>query len=177
MSVLTDTLDGTLTWNPDAKLLERHLFDAIRFRVRDQARFKIRHVEDVYDEDASGQAIAPCMLGDVGDDFDLRTIADQVVPELQERAGDDPEVLLLLELFGDDLEERADLMTDAQMQCNRPTGDGAALERTRAQRPKRVSPDRRNKVRPVTPRSRPRAHVLALRRGASQSGWAPSLPA
>ena len=64
MAALADTFDGTLSWNPE-KPLERHLLDAIAFRVPDQARYKRRHVEEAFEED--GEAIAPCMLGDAGE--------------------------------------------------------------------------------------------------------------
>jgi hypothetical protein len=128
MSVITDTLDGTLTWNPDTKPLERHLLDTIAYRVRDHARFKRRHPEEAYEEDTTGEAISPCMLGDVGTDLDLRMIADQIVPEIQERAGDDAEVLLLLELFGDGLAERGEVMSDARMV---PTQYDNAMRRLR----------------------------------------------
>ena len=114
MAALTDTFDGTLSWNP-AKPLERHLMDAIAYRVRDNARFKRRHAEDPYDEDADGESIAPCMLADFGDVLDLRAIADQIVPEIQERAGDDAEVVLLLELYGDGLTDHAEVMRAASM--------------------------------------------------------------
>ena len=135
MAALADTFDGTLSWNPE-KPLERHLLDAIAFRVRDQARYKNRHVEEAFEEES--EAIAPCMLGDAGEVLDLRMIADLIVPEIQERASDDPEVLLLLELFGDGLSERIDVMGDARMQPAQYDNAVRRLRRLTRQLPKQT---------------------------------------
>ncbi|CAN5397838.1 hypothetical protein BH11MYX1_BH11MYX1_15890 [soil metagenome] len=138
MAALADTFEGTLSWNPETKPLERHLLNAIAFRVRDQARFKKRHGEEEYDEEATGEPRTSYMICDAGDGLDLRLIADQIVPELQERAADDPEVLLLLELFGDGLSERADVMTDAQMQSAQYDNAIQRLRRMTRQLPKQT---------------------------------------
>ncbi|HEY6039749.1 MAG TPA: hypothetical protein VIV58_35955 [Kofleriaceae bacterium] len=116
--------------------MERHLMDAIAYRVRDQARFKRRHAEEPYEEDADGESIAPCMLADTGDALDLRMIADQIVPEIQERAGEDAEVIRLLELFGDGLTDHGEMLSAANM--HRPQFDNAMrrLRRLTRQLPK-----------------------------------------
>lgn len=115
MGVITDTLEGTLAWNPVVRTLERHLLDAIAFRVRDHARFRNRHPHDEYEEDATGETLASRTLENSELSFDLRTIADQVVPEIRQRAATDPEVLLLMDTFADGVVERSEAIRETRM--------------------------------------------------------------
>jgi len=142
MSVLADTLEGALTWVPEGQTLERHLLDAIAFRVRDQARSRKRHPHEVLDEDVSGETIAYRMvrgvpIGDL-EVRDLKTIADQVVPEVRHRAAADPEVLLLLEMFSDGVTARADVMREAKMSCAQYDNAIRRLRRLTRQLPKQT---------------------------------------
>lgn len=115
MSALADTLDGGLSWDPGSQTLERHLLDAIAFRVRDQARFKNRHGHEPYEEDESGEPITSRVIDDIGDTYDLRVVADQVVSDIQVRVTDDPEVLMLMALFAEGVTDRADVIREAKM--------------------------------------------------------------
>lgn len=108
MGVIVDTLDNLLTWDPETQTLERHMLDAIAFRVRDQARAKARHAHELYDEEVHGESLPCHLIDDAYEGLDLRVIADQVVLDMQMRADGDPQILELMELFADGVTERAE---------------------------------------------------------------------
>ncbi|MFT3693830.1 MAG: hypothetical protein QM831_11855 [Kofleriaceae bacterium] len=128
MNVVTDTLDGSLTWNPEARTLERHLLDAIAFRVRDQARSRARHPHVEYDEDGTGEPLSSRSLETCERELDLHSIADQVVTDIRQRAAGDPEVLLLMDTLADGIVDRAEGIRETRFQ---PAQYDNALRRLR----------------------------------------------
>jgi len=92
MSVLADTLDGALHWDAAKKPLEQHLLDAIRFRVRDLARKRLRELKHVGAHDEEAAAVPADDRG-----RELGRLVSDVVVTLQQRIGDDREVALLLD--------------------------------------------------------------------------------
>ena len=56
ISALGDTWTGTLAWDPDAKPLYAHLKDAIKYRVRNEAKLaRKRRKHDEFEEDERGE--------------------------------------------------------------------------------------------------------------------------
>lgn len=140
MSVLADTLDGALKWDPALVSLQRHLINAIRFRVRDQARSRRRHPHEVLDEDRSGQSVGHEMLSgtpiaDVGAVRDLCALADEIVPQIRVRAASDPEVLALLDLIEEGTTETRDLMRETKWSAANLRNVRRRLRRIREQLP------------------------------------------
>jgi hypothetical protein len=100
MSILSDTLDGTLIWHHETKPLLRHLLDTARYRVRNAAhkrwREKVR-VKHVADEDEGNRSLAERVVAGArpepaDDALALCEIADQVVADLRVRIAGDPDV-------------------------------------------------------------------------------------
>jgi hypothetical protein len=111
MSCLADTMDGTLRWDPAKKPLEPHLLDAIRFRVRDLARKRLRELQQVDVRDAEAAAVS-------ADDRarELGRLVTEVVVSLEERIGDDHDVALLLDaMVRHRALERAEILKETRM--------------------------------------------------------------
>jgi hypothetical protein len=136
MGVLLDTLDGGLSWSPAMKPLERHLLDAIAFRVRDQARFNSRHRHEEYAEDETDESAAASSLAGGIEVYDLRAVADQVVPEIVQRAAGDSDALALIELYRDGVTERADVIRESAMSPAQYDNAVRRLRRLTKQMPK-----------------------------------------
>ena len=104
MGVLMDTMDGSLHWDPARKQLEQHLVDAVRFRVRDLARKRVRDLVQLngLDEDASNVSVGEGMLAGLPPTrpdraHQIGRLVTEVVASLQQRIGDDRDVAVLLD--------------------------------------------------------------------------------
>ena len=125
--VITDTLDGKLTWNPDKESLEQHLLDAVRFRVRDEWLRDQPHLHAPIDEDDTAESIAeraaagavvPAQLDTpVTSEREARikSVHDEVIAWLQPRVTDKPEVLRLLELYMQGITDRDEVIREGGM--------------------------------------------------------------
>ena len=130
-SVITDTLDGKLTWNPNTETLEHNLLDAVRFRVRDQWERDQPHLHDPIEEDdgdssiaelaAAGATVATAPASPTATDRarHIKAVHDEVIAWLAPRVTDKPEVLRLLELYMQGITDRDELMRAGHM--NRAT--------------------------------------------------------
>jgi len=126
-SVVTDTLDRRLTWNPEKEPLEQHLLDAVRFRVRDQWERRQPHLHDQFEEGdgadavverAAAGAIVPAALeSPVASERDARikAVHDEVIAWLKPRVTDKPEVLRLLELYMQGITDRDEVLAEGGM--------------------------------------------------------------
>ena len=111
MSCLADTMEGALHWDPAKKALEAHLLDAIRFRVRDLARKRLRELRQVDARDEEAAAVP-------ADDRarELGRLVTEVVVSLEERIGDDRDVALLLDaMVRHRALERAEILKETRM--------------------------------------------------------------
>ena len=126
-SVIKDTLDGNLTWNPDKESLEQHLLDAVRFRVRDEWLRDQPHLHGPIDEDdtvesiaerAAAGAVVPAPLeSPVTSERETRikSVHDEVIAWLKPRVADKPEVLRLLELYMQGITDRDEVVREGGM--------------------------------------------------------------
>jgi hypothetical protein len=123
-SVILDTLEGRLTWDPERESLETNLLDAIRFRARDRYEREPPQLHEPLTDDldrkiadsASTHAtlVAPPVLGD--DDATQRIAkADEVIEWLRGQAINMPEVLHLLDLFAHGITQRDEVMRTGRM--------------------------------------------------------------
>ena len=126
-SVIKDTLDNKLTWNPDKEPLEVHLLDAVRFRVRDDWERDQPHLHGPIDEDdtaesitdqAAAGAVVPAPLEPpVMNERErrIKAVHDEVIAWLQPRVTDKPEVLRLLELYMQGITDRDEAIREGEM--------------------------------------------------------------
>ena len=119
MGVITDTLDGTLTWHHETKPLLQHLLDTVRYRVRDAARKRARdktRYELVVDEDETDSSLGESMIAGGAPDqasetLAMREIADRLVADLRVRIAGDADVGRLLDaMIHEGAFERADII-------------------------------------------------------------------
>jgi hypothetical protein len=126
-SVIADTLDGTLGWDPNKESLEDNLVDAVRFRARDkwereQAQLHVPLAEDEYDYSvtelaAVGTAVPTQSPSPTRCDRarQIKVAHDKVIEWLRPRASDKPDVLCLLGLYLDGIVEREEVMREGGM--------------------------------------------------------------
>jgi hypothetical protein len=121
--VLTDTLFGVLTWEPASKTLENHVFDAIRSRTfHDRARAtKLRHQSiDAFDDGSDTSAV----MAELESSLELEQqrsrpeahrFSTEVLAQLRKLAGDDRDVLRLIDAVEHGAVEPKDIMHVAGM--------------------------------------------------------------
>lgn len=126
-SVIKDTLDGKLTWNPEKESLEQHLLDAVRFRVRDDWERDQPHLHGPIDEDdtaasiteqAAAGAVVPAQLeSPVTNERErrIKAVHEEVIAWLQPRVAEKPEVLRLLELYVQGITDRDEAIREGGM--------------------------------------------------------------
>lgn len=126
-SVVTDTLDGRLTWDPEKEPLEQHLLDAVRFRVRDQWERHQPHLHDQLEEGdgadavveraAAGAVVPAALESPVTSQRDgrIKAVHDEVIAWLKPRVADKPEVLRLLELYMQGITDRDEVIREGGM--------------------------------------------------------------
>jgi hypothetical protein len=126
-SVITDTLDGRLTWDPEKEPLEQHLMDAVRFRVRDQWERDQPHLRDAIEEGdgadavierAAAGAVVPAALDSPVTSertTRIKAVHDEVIAWLRPRVAEKPEVLRLLELYMQGITDRDDVIREGGM--------------------------------------------------------------
>lgn len=126
-SVVTDTLDGRLTWNPGKESLEQHLLDAVRFRVRDQWERHQPHLHDQLEEGegadavvehaAAGAVVPAALESPVTSERNgcIKVVHDAVIAWLKPRVADKPEVHRLLELYMQGITERDEVIREGGM--------------------------------------------------------------
>ncbi len=129
-SVIKDTLDSKLTWNPEKEPLEQHLLDAVRFRVRDDWERDQPHLHGpIVEEDcgesitelAAAGAVVPALLDSpVTSERErhIKAVHDDVIVWLQPRVADKPEVLRLLELYMQGITDRDEVIREGEMTEN-----------------------------------------------------------
>jgi hypothetical protein len=119
MSILADTLDGSIVWHYETKPLLQHLLDTARYRVRDAARKRFRdkmRFELVEDEDGGDRSLGEDVIAgsrpeQPEDSTAARQIADQLVADLRIRIAGDHEVERFFEaIVTERAESRADIM-------------------------------------------------------------------
>src|SRR5262245_9304330 len=116
--VLTDTLFGVLAWDPEAKSLECHLFDALRSRTaHDIARAKkLRHQSiDAFDVRSDSSAVMAELESSLELDQqqptpDALRFSSEVLAKLRELAADDNGVLRLIDAVEHGAVEAKDIM-------------------------------------------------------------------
>jgi hypothetical protein len=102
MTILSDTLDGTLLWHYETKPLLQHVIDAARYRVRDAARKRWRRCGDapaeiVENEDGGDASLSDRLVAGPRPEHAAVAvarceIADQLVADLRIRIAGDREL-------------------------------------------------------------------------------------
>lgn len=125
IAALGDTWSGILKWDPTAKPLFAHMKDAIKFRVRNDAKLaRRRRKHDELDEDERGEtfagqiaagAIVPTVETSDHREEHLGSIADGVIEELRPLATRDAEVTSLLDALSKRVLDRDDLLEETGM--------------------------------------------------------------
>lgn len=113
--VHTDTLMGRLAWDPEAKPLEQHLRDAIRWRVRDEKKRERRHVS--LSAPAEEEEANSSLLGEI-DALQVRhpqeesaeARAERLLGELRSFVTTDTEVLRLIDAYRDGARSQAEIL-------------------------------------------------------------------
>lgn len=114
---LDDTFTGVLAWDHERCSLEAHLIQAIHGRSRHDREHltKFRH-RDIDSSDPGTMAEAEETLGRrEADREDAAAFASTVVAELRELAGDDREVLRILDAFGQGRLDRQEIIETTNM--------------------------------------------------------------
>ncbi|MGE0402459.1 MAG: hypothetical protein AB7T06_37500 [Kofleriaceae bacterium] len=125
IAALGDTWSGVLTWDPTAKTLFAHLKDAIKYRVRNEAKLsRKRRKHDEIDEDERGEtfagqiaagAVVPTVEStDVRNEL-LSEVVDGVLFRLRPHASDDPDVSALLDALAKRIVDRNDVLEETGM--------------------------------------------------------------
>jgi hypothetical protein len=125
IAALGDTWSGTLAWDPAQKPLFGHLKDAIKYRVRNEAKLARRQrrhdelMEDDRGESLAGQiaagGIAPIVdTRDARDEL-LGGAVDEVISALRPLAARDSEVLAMLDALTKRLVDRDDITEETGM--------------------------------------------------------------
>ncbi len=120
IAALGDTWSGVLAWDPTAKTLFAHLKDAIKYRVRNDAKLaRRRRKHDEIDEDERGEtfagqiaagAVVPTVdTSDVRNEL-LSEVVDGVIFRLRPFASDDPDVSALLDALAKRMVDRNDVL-------------------------------------------------------------------
>jgi hypothetical protein len=102
MTILADTLDGTLLWHHETKPLLQHVIDAARYRVRDAAHKRWRRGDEapfeiVENEDGDDVSLSDRLVSGARPEHAANTaarceIADQLVADLRARIAGDREL-------------------------------------------------------------------------------------
>jgi len=125
IAALGDTWAGTLSWDPDQKTLFAHLKDAVKYRVRNEAKLaRKRRKHNEFEEDDRGEslagqiaagAIAPTITTcDAREDL-LGAAADDVIAALRPHAAGDAEVTAILDALAKRLVDRDDIIEETGM--------------------------------------------------------------
>lgn len=125
IAALGDTWGGTLRWDPDQKPLFAHLKDAVKYRVRNEAKLaRKRRKHDELEEDDRGEslagqiapgAIAPTIVTRDARDKALGHAVDDVIAALRPLAARDAEVLAVLDALAQRLVDRDDITEETGM--------------------------------------------------------------
>ena len=125
ISALGDTWTGTLAWDPNQKTLFAHLKDAVKYRVRNEAKLaRKRRKHDEFEEDDRGEsldgqiaagAIAPTMATRDARDEQLGNVTDDVIATLRPLAARDSEVTSMLDALAKRLVDRDDILEETGM--------------------------------------------------------------
>lgn len=125
IGALGDTWNGTLAWDPDRRSLFLHLRDAIKYRVRDQARLARNQRSDGHLEEDDGamsiadRAATGATLPTVTDDEPkieaLGDFVDATLDALRPLAVRDREVMSLLDALSRRVVDRHDLLEETGM--------------------------------------------------------------
>ena len=114
---LADTFSGVLAWDPERASLEAHIIQAIHGRSRHDREhaYKFRHRDiDSTDPGTMAEAEETLAIGSEARD-EAAEFATVVVAELRELAGDDREVLRILDAFGRGILDRQGIIDAANM--------------------------------------------------------------
>ncbi|MCX5747968.1 MAG: hypothetical protein NT062_36365 [Proteobacteria bacterium] len=138
MGVITDTLDGTLSWNYERQPLETHLLDTVRYRVRDDARRRWRDNAkcDVLDEDttdvSSGESmLAGAALERADEAHVIRRTAEALVAAVRQRIVGDVDLVKLFDaIVVHGALERVDIMKETGMSARTYRNVRRRLDRT-----------------------------------------------
>lgn len=113
--VYVDTLMGRLAWDPEAKPLEQHLRDAIRWRARDEMKRARRHVSMnavAEEEDADSWLLneidAHHAVYPHEESAEVR--AERLLCELRGLVSADTEVLRLIDAYRDGARSQAEIL-------------------------------------------------------------------
>ena len=137
MGVITDTLDGTLSWNYERKPLKNHLVDAIQYRVRDEAHARWRETARVIalDEETTDVSIGEGTLAGAivvrpDETYALRRVADKLVAEVRDLITGDADVELVFDaIVTKRALERADIMKETGLSLKAYKNARARLDR------------------------------------------------
>lgn len=125
IAALGDTWGGTLRWAPEQKTLFAHLKDAVKYRVRNEAKLaRKRRKHDEFEEDDRGEslagqiapgAIAPTIVTRDARDESIGSAADLVIAALRPIAARDAEVTWILDALSKRLVDRNDVIEETGM--------------------------------------------------------------
>jgi hypothetical protein len=125
IAALGDTWGGTLRWDPGHKTLFAHLKDAVKFRVRNEAKLaRKRRKHDEFEEDDRGAsiagqiaagAVAPTITTRDGRDAIIGHAVDDVIAALRPIAARDSEVTSILDALAKRLVDRNDVIEETGM--------------------------------------------------------------
>ena len=124
IGVLGDTWNGTLAWDPERRSLFLHLRDAIKYRVRDQARLTRHRAHDGLEEGdgerslaerAAAGAVLPTATDDDAKVQALGEFVDSTLDALRPLAVRDREVTALLDALARRVVDRHDLLEETGM--------------------------------------------------------------
>ena len=138
-AVLVDTLSGTLTWNPARHDLYAHLKDAIKFRVRNEAKStRKRKKHDPLEEDERNESLAPQIAAGAivptvttpdERDEQLGRLADSALTDLRALAVRDVDVTKLIEALANRITDRDELIRVTGMNLSKYTNAWRRLGR------------------------------------------------
>lgn len=125
IAALGDTWSGTLAWDPNQKTLFAHLKDAVRFRVRNEAKLaRRRRKHDEFEEDDRGESlagqiaaggIAPTVTTREARDEVIGAAADDVLVALRPHAAKDSEVTSIIDALEKRIVDRDDIVEETGM--------------------------------------------------------------
>jgi hypothetical protein len=138
MGVITDTLDGKLSWDYNNKPLLCHLADAVQYRVRDEAHARWRETarvmpldEDTTDVSLGEGSLAGAIIVRPDETCALRRVADKLVAELRALIAGDRDVELVFDaIVTKRALERVDIMKETGLSKKAYKNARARLDRT-----------------------------------------------